>query len=102
AGSATGGIANSTYGYGHYRDALPRHATGGRLPYTGLGTDMILARNRHGVPTAWVDDGEWIIREQMSRKYHNALGLINMDHPSVQHLAGLKNGGQAGRERLAS
>lgn len=102
AGSATGGIASSAYGIGHYMDALPRHATGGRLPYTGLGTDMILARNRHGVPTAWVDDGEWIIREQMSRKYHQALGLINADHPAIHHLAGLADGGQAGRTRLAS
>lgn len=99
---ATGGIASSAYGVGHYQDVLPRRAEGGRLPYTGLGQDMILGRNRHGVPTAWVDDGEWVIREQMSRKYHQALGLINSDHPAVQHLAGLNNGGQAGRTRLAS
>jgi hypothetical protein len=98
----TGGIANSFGAAGHFSQELPRRATGGRLPYTGLGTDMILARNRHGVPTAWVDDGEWIIREQMSRKYHNALGLINMDHPSVHHLAEHNAGGQAGRARLGS
>jgi hypothetical protein len=98
----TGGIANSFGAAGHFSQELPRRATGGRLPYTGLGTDMILGRNRHGVPTAWVDDGEWIIREQMSRKYHNALGLINMDHPSVHHLAEHNAGGQAGRARLGS
>ena len=99
---AHGGVASSTHGVGHYQDVLPRRAGGGRLPYTGLGTDMILARNRHGVPTAWVDDGEWVIREQMSRKYHQALGLINADHPAIHHLAGLADGGQTGRTRLAN
>ena len=94
---AHGGVASSTHGVGHYQDVLPRRAGGGRLPYTGLGTDMILARNRHGVPTAWVDDGEWVIREQMSRKYHQALGLINADHPAIHHLAGLADGGRAGQ-----
>lgn len=100
-GLASGGIAGETKGVGHYNN-VPKLATGGRLPYTGLGQDMILGRNRHGVPTAWVDDGEWVVREQMSRKYHQALGLINADHPSIQHLAGLADGGQAGRTRLAS
>lgn len=91
AGVATGGVVG--------RDAgIPRFSTGGVLPYTGLGTDRILGLSASGTPTAWVDDGEWVIRERSSRKYDRLLGLINADHPSVQHLAGYANGGSVGRE----
>lgn len=95
AGGYTGGVVGADFG-------IPQLASGGRLPYYGLGTDTILGIGSHGMPTALVDDGEWVIRERMARKYHQALGLINADHPAIHHLAGLANGGQAGRTRLAS
>lgn len=95
AGGYTGGVVGADFG-------IPKLRGGGRLPYYGLGTDTILGIGSHGYPTALVDDGEWVISEQMSRKYHQALGLINADHPAIQHLAGLNDGGQAGRTRLAT
>ncbi|WBL18522.1 phage tail tape measure protein [Citricoccus sp. NR2] len=81
---------------------LPRRATGGRLPYTGLGTDMILGIGSHGLPTARVDDGEWVIREENARKYDRALDLINQDHPAIQHLAAYESGGSVGRQWSAA
>jgi len=66
---------------------LPAYATGGRLPYTGLGRDMILGVGSDGRPVANVDDGEWVIREKSANKYHNLLSSINSDDPSVHHLA---------------
>ena len=95
AGGYTGGVVGADFG-------IPQLASGGRLPYYGLGTDTILGIGSHGYPTALVDDGEWVIRERMSRKYHQALGLINADHPAIHHLAGLADGGQTGRTRLAN
>lgn len=77
---------------------LPRRANGGRLPYTGLGRDQILGIGSNGRPTALVDDGEWVTREPMSRKFDGVLGAINANHPSVQHLAGYATGGRVGRE----
>lgn len=74
----------------------PGRAGGGRLPYTGLGTDQILGISSQGNPTAWVDDGEWVIRERSASKYDRLLGLVNEDHPSVQHLAALASGGRVG------
>src|SRR5699024_1447719 len=64
-----------------------------------LGTDKILGINSDGVPVAMVDDLEWVINRGSSDKYNRTLGLINADHPSVHHLAGLEHGGRA---RLAS
>lgn len=90
-GGYTGGVVGQDFG-------LPRLASGGRLPYYGLGTDAIVGIGSHGAPTALVDDGEWVIRERSARKYDRLLGLINGDHPSVQHLAGYANGGSVGRE----
>ena len=78
--------------------ALPGLAAGGRLPYTGLGTDQILGIGSHGQPTAWVDDLEWVVNRRSSDKYDRLLGLINADHASVQHLAGYAAGGRVGRE----
>ena len=71
-------------------------ASGGRLPYTGLGTDMMLGVNASGVPLARVDDGEWVVNEPSSNKFNGILSAINSDSPSVQHLAGLAGGGQIG------
>lgn len=95
-GGYTGGRVGLDFG-------IPRRRHGGRLPYTGLGTDMILGIGSHGGPTALVDDGEWVIRESSARKYDRALAMINQDHPSVQHLAGLASGGRVSQaERLVS
>ena len=78
---------------------IPGLAAGGRLPYTGLGTDQILGVSSTGMPVARVDDGEWVIRESSARKYDRLLAAINRDDPKVRHLAGYAEGGRArGRE----
>lgn len=74
--------------FGRYQGGkLPAFAGGGRLPYTGLGRDMILGMSSDGKPTANVDDGEWIIRESSADKYNGLLAAVNEDDSSVQHLA---------------
>lgn len=74
--------------FGRYMGGkLPSRASGGRLPYTGLGRDMILGVGSDGRPVANVDDGEWIIRERSANKFDDTLRKINNDDPSVQHLA---------------
>src|SRR5690606_29403444 len=73
-----------------------KKAFGGRLPYTGLGTDMMLGVSSYGMPLVRVDDGEWVVRESSASKYNGILSAINSDSPSVQHLAGLAGGGQVG------
>ena len=70
---------------------------GGRLPYTGLGRDMIMGVSSDGRPIANVDDGEWVVRESSAEKYDRVLGMINRDDPAVQHLAAFANGGRVGR-----
>ncbi|VXA92267.1 phage tail tape measure protein [Citricoccus sp. K5] len=90
-GGYTGGMVGRDFG-------LPRLANGGRLPYYGLGTDTILGIGSHGRPTALVDDGEFVEPEPMTRKYLGVLEAIRVDHPSIQHLAGLQGGGTVGRE----
>ncbi|HAY43697.1 MAG TPA: phage tail tape measure protein, partial [Micrococcaceae bacterium] len=52
---------------------IPKHSNGARMPYTGLGTDKILGINSDGIPSAWVDDGEWVINERASNKHHSLL-----------------------------
>ena len=88
---AKGGIAS-----------LRGYSTGGRLPYTGLGTDMILGVTGSGTPIARVDDGEWIINQAASKRFHGVLSAINRGDPSVKHLAGYAGGGRAGREWSAA
>ncbi|WP_180537142.1 phage tail tape measure protein [Micrococcus luteus] len=88
---AKGGIAS-----------LRGYSTGGRLPYTGLGTDMILGVTGSGLPIARVDDGEWIINQKSSRRFHGVLDAINRGDPSVRHLAGYAGGGRPGREWSAT
>ncbi|WP_413456000.1 phage tail tape measure protein [Glutamicibacter sp. FR1] len=81
--------------FGRYQGGkLPSRANGGRLPYTGLGRDMILGVGSDGRPVANVDDGEWIIRESSADKFNGVLDAINRDSPSVQHLSGFAGGGQ--------
>ncbi|MDY6054340.1 phage tail tape measure protein [Micrococcus sp.] len=81
---------------------VPALASGGRLPHTGLGTDQILGISSKGVPTAWVDDREWVINRKSSDRYDRVLGLINRDDPSIHHLRGLADGGRQGREWSAA
>lgn len=88
---AKGGIAS-----------LRGYSTGGRLPYTGLGTDMILGVTGAGMPIARVDDGEWIINQRASKQFHGVLDAINRGDPSVRHLAGYAGGGRPGREWSAT
>ena len=90
-GYAEGGIAS-----------LRGYSTGGRLPYTGLGTDMILGVTGSGMPIARVDDGEWIINQRASKRFHGVLSAINRGDPSVKHLAGYAGGGRPGREWSAN
>nr|DAG79871.1 MAG TPA: minor tail protein [Caudoviricetes sp.] len=87
---ASGGVAR-----------LPGYSSGGRLPYTGLGTDMILGVTGSGMPIARVDDGEWIINQRASKRFHGVLSAINRGDPSVRHLAGYAAGGRTGREWAA-
>ena len=88
---ASGGVAR-----------LPGYSSGGRLPYTGLGTDMILGVTGAGMPIARVDDGEWIINQRASKRFHGVLSAINRGDPSVRHLAGYAGGGRPGREWSAN
>ena len=88
---ASGGVAR-----------LPGYSAGGRLPYTGLGTDMILGVTGAGMPIARVDDGEWIINQRASKRFHGVLSAINRGDPSVRHLAGYAGGGRPGREWSAN
>ena len=88
---ASGGVAR-----------LPGYSSGGRLPYTGLGTDMILGVTGAGTPIARVDDGEWIINQKASKRFHGVLSAINRGDPSVRHLAGYAGGGRPGREWSAT
>lgn len=81
---------------------LPGYSTGGRLPYTGLGTDMILGVTGSGMPIARVDDGEWIINQKASKRFHGVLSAINRGDPSIRHLAGYAGGGRPGREWSAN
>lgn len=78
---------------------IPKHSGGGKLPYTGLGTDKILGINSEGVPVSWVDDGEWVVNERSSNKHHRLLDAINRDDPQLKGFAGmmgLANGGRVG------
>ncbi|MNW63799.1 hypothetical protein D3C74_420310 [compost metagenome] len=45
-----------------------------------------------------VNDDEWVINNKSSDKFNGVLAAINADAPNVQHLAGLADGGRAGRE----
>lgn len=96
------GVLKPGYATGGVVGQLPAYASGGRLPYTGLGTDMILGVTGAGMPIARVDDGEWIINQRASKRFHGVLSAINRGDPSVKHLAGYAGGGRAGREWSAT
>jgi len=74
-------------------------AGGGRVPRTGLGTDMVMGVNERGIPHVRVDDREWVINRRSSDKHDVLLNAINRDDPRVDQLkglAGLAGGGRVG------
>lgn len=88
-------------GKGFEMPKIPKMATGGRLPTTGPGTDVVdgfLALTSGGKPIANVDAGEWVINRHSSDKYDGLLDAINRDDPRLSALPALAGGGRAGRE----
>ncbi|HKM24994.1 MAG TPA: phage tail tape measure protein, partial [Corynebacterium sp.] len=97
--------------------STPRRATGGgiprlaggdrthggyRLPMSGPGTDRtdgILGLDAAGVPTAWVDRGEYVTNRAATGKWIRTLTAINQDDPvavlkaMLFELPQLQNGG---------
>lgn len=114
------GLATSTGGTAvgqHYNTGgrLPRLALGGqpedgyRLPTSGPGTgtiDGILGIGSDGVPTAWVNRGEWVVNEASSDKYNATIAAINADNPGGilaalrSELSGLAEGGRVSAAQL--
>ena len=89
----------------HGYDDGGRHG-GYRLPLTGPGTettDGFLALDREGIPTAWVDAGEWIINRRSSETYHTPLAYLNQGDTMaavmalLEELPGFNTGGVSGR-----
>lgn len=73
--AASGSAAHPT-GTGFIRG----HATGGRLPMVGPGTDRVdgfLGVDGEGRPLARVDAGEWVINRANSQRYNAELAAIN-------------------------
>lgn len=80
---------------------LPKNSTGSRLPTTGPGTntrDGILGIGSDGVPTSWVDKGEWIVNGRSSEKWDWLLGMINRDDSRLKNLPRFAEGGRNGIE----
>lgn len=82
---------------------LAGYATGGKLPMTGAGTertDGILGVGSDGVPTAWVDKGEFVTNRKSTIKYESLLWAINNDDAmgviaaALSGLSGYASGGQ--------
>ncbi|WP_413454608.1 phage tail tape measure protein [Glutamicibacter sp. FR1] len=86
-----GGSGGQTLAQGG-RARLGSFSGGGRLPATGLGTDMILGVTSSGRPIANVDDREWVINRQSSDKYDAELSAINAG--TFPKLPGYADGGQ--------
>lgn len=77
------------------------YALGGRLPVTGPGTtttDGILGVDEHGMPTARVDRGEWVINRRSSNKYDRELAEINKG--TFPKLPGYATGGKVTSDKL--
>lgn len=84
---------------------LPKNSYGSRLPTTGPGTntvDGILGMGRDGVPTTWVDKGEWIVNGRSSEKWDWLLGMINRDDARLDNLPRFAAGGRNGIEAALS
>ena len=82
---------------------LAGYNTGGKLPMTGAGTertDGILGVGSDGVPTAWVDKGEFVTNRKSTLKYEPLLWAINNDDAlgvitaALTGLPGYASGGQ--------
>jgi len=89
----------------HRGSRLPINSNGSRLPTTGPGTDTtdgILGVGRDGVPTTWVDKGEWIINGKSSEKHNRLLAAINRDDPRLKNLPGFAEGGRNGIQAALS
>lgn len=87
---ASSGAAAHPTGTGFIRG----HATGGRLPMEGPGTDRVdgfLGINAEGMPLARVDAGEWIINRRSSDHYSKELAAINAG--TFPKLPGYADGG---------
>ncbi|MGC0365001.1 tape measure domain-containing protein [Rhodococcus sp. 27YEA15] len=81
---------------------LPRNSTGSRLPTTGPGTgtrDGILGIGSDGIPTSWVDKGEWIVNGRSSEKWNWLLGMINRDDSRLENLPRFYEGGRNGIDK---
>lgn len=88
---------------GNQHGGLAGYATGGKLPMTGAGTertDGILGVGSDGVPTAWVDKGEFVTNRKSTLKYEPLLWAINNDDAmgviaaALSGLPGYAAGGQ--------
>lgn len=88
---------------GNQHGGLAGYATGGKLPMTGAGTertDGILGVGSDGVPTAWVDKGEFVTNRKSTIKYESLLWAINNDDAmgviaaALTGLPGYASGGQ--------
>lgn len=81
----------------HLGGRLPAYATGGKLPTTGPGTNMVdgfLGVGADGVPRARLDKGEWVINGRSSDKYDRELAAINAG--TFPKLPGYAEGGRNG------
>lgn len=97
----TGGAYGGSSGY-YLGGQIPRLAAGDlthggyRLPLTGPGThttDGILGLDAVGIPTAWVDRGEFVTNRAATEKYLGLLQAVNADNPAAifaEALAGVK------------
>ena len=74
--------SNAVMAGSNQHGGLAGYNTGGKLPMTGAGTertDGILGVGSDGVPTAWVDKGEFVTNRASTMKYEPLLWAINND-----------------------
>lgn len=83
-----------------------RHASGGRLPTGGPGTErtdgILGVSHLTGAPISWLDGGEWVINARASEKHHSLLSAVNRDDPRLSSIPGLAGGGRVPREYAAA
>ncbi|WP_411742647.1 tape measure protein [Rhodococcus sp. IEGM 1366] len=80
---------------------VPGYETGGKLPTTGPGTNIVdgfLGVDSNGIPTARVNRGEWVINDRSSEKYDRELASINAG--TFPKLPGYVAGGVVGSRDL--
>ncbi|MCZ9634736.1 tape measure protein [Rhodococcus sp. BH5] len=97
--NATGQYGPAAPQFNSRGSRLPKNSAGSRLPTSGPGTsttDGILGIGYDGVPTSWVDKGEWIINGRSSEKYNGLLAAINRDDPRLNTLPKFAEGGRNG------